>query len=306
LGNLVLVKVADSKGSRIIVETISSDLQLKLEKDPHFPRDPHALKAFLEKGDKASENSLYTASGEDSDGEYSLSEKPVGKKEYEGSGTAVVILFLAANPFDTNRLRLDKEIRSIDQALRKTRFRNQFKLEQQWALHVRDLQAHLLRYEPDIVHFSGHGSRSNELILENEVGNSQPVSGPSLSRLFSVLKDNVRCVVLNACFTEIQAKAIAKHIDCVIGMSREISDSAAIDFATSFYQALGYGRDVKTAFELACSELDLEKFEKREVIFEIDSTYEKSNQETLVENNVPTLIALNSDPSKMKFTYEST
>jgi hypothetical protein len=36
---------------------------------------------------------------------------------------------------------------------------------------------------------------------------------------------------------------------CVAGMSKAISDSAAISFAAYFYQAFGYGRDIKTAFK---------------------------------------------------------
>ena len=41
-------------------------------------------------------------------------------------------------------------------------------------------------------------------------------------------------------------------------MSDAIGDRAAISFATAFYQALGYGRDVKTAFELGRAQIDLE------------------------------------------------
>jgi hypothetical protein len=68
------------------------------------------------------------------------------------------ILFLAANPSDTTRLRLDQEIRAIDEKLRQTEFRDKYEIEQQWAVRVADLQGHLLRHKPNIVHFCGHGS----------------------------------------------------------------------------------------------------------------------------------------------------
>ena len=42
-------------------------------------------------------------------------------------------------------------------------------------------------------------------------------------------------------------------------MSDSIKDSMAISFASAFYQALGYGRDLKTAFDLGCLKIDLEK-----------------------------------------------
>jgi hypothetical protein len=174
---------------------------------------------------------------------------------------SVKILFLAANPADTEPLSLDEEVRAIDGAIRGADFRDQFDIRQHWAVRSTELDDFLLRHRPHIVHFSGHGSEAHELMLVEPGGatgddpsGSQPVSPETLSRLFSALKDNVRLVVLNACYSEGQARAIADHIDCVIGMSREISDAAAVAFATAFYQALAYGRDVKTAFDLACVE----------------------------------------------------
>ena len=195
----------------------------------------------------------------------------------------IKILFLAANPKNTGRLRLDEEIRSIDQVLRHAEYREQFDLQQQWAVRVADLQSHLLRHQPDIVHFSGHGSKSREIILEGSAGKGHPVSARALSRLFAVLKDNVRCVVLNACYSENQARAIAEHIECVIGMSKAVGDQAAISFAAAFYQALGYGRDVKTAFELGCVQIDLEKLD---------------------EQDTPKLLALKGDPGQISFASQ--
>jgi len=175
------------------------------------------------------------------------------------------ILFLAANPKNTDRLRLDEEIRSIDQALRQADFRDKFNLTGSWAVRVTDIQGLLLRYKPDIVHFSGHGSKSSEIILENAEGRAIAVSARSLGNLFSILKDNIRCVILNACYSAKQAEAIANYIECVVGMSRTIGDVAAISFASSFYQGLGYGRDVKTAFELGCNAIDLIGLDEKDI-----------------------------------------
>lgn len=175
------------------------------------------------------------------------------------------ILFLAANPKDTDQLRLDEEVRAIDEALlQKAEFRDKFDLKQQFAVRVSDLQGHFLRYKPDIVHFSGHGSTSSEIILEDNSGNSQAVSKRALTQLFAVLKDNIRCVVLNSCYSAPQAEAIAAEIDCVIGMSKAIGDEAAIDFAKSFYQAIGFGRDIDTAFQLGIGQIDLEGLDEQD------------------------------------------
>lgn len=177
----------------------------------------------------------------------------------------IKILFLAANPKDTTALRLDEEIRAIDSALRQSDFRDRFDLHQQWAVRVSDLQNHLLRYQPDIVHFSGHGSDAREIVLEDQAGFMQPVSIRALYQLFRTLKDNIRCVVLNACFSEFQAQAIAEHIDCVVGMSEAVGDRAAIKFASAFYLGLGYGRSLQTAYDLGRIQLELEGLEDRDI-----------------------------------------
>jgi hypothetical protein len=169
----------------------------------------------------------------------------------------IKILFLAANPRSTGRLRLDEEVRAIRERLNVAEHRGRFTLEQEWAARVSDIQGHLLRYKPNIVHFSGHGSNAGETVLEDDSPEGQAVPLAALSNLFAILKGNISCVVLNACFTEPQADAIAETIDCVIGMSGVIDDNASISFAAAFYQGLGYGESIQAAFELGCNQLHL-------------------------------------------------
>lgn len=176
----------------------------------------------------------------------------------------VKILFLASNPNDQDPLQLTREMKEIDRDVHQAEFREFFKFEQQWEVSVKELQGHLMRYKPDIVHFSGHGSSASEIILQDNFGNSHPVSVRALSNLFSALKDNIRCVVLNACFSEKQAEAIAEHIECVVGMTTAISDEAAISFAAKFYQALAYGKSVQDAFKLGCVQTDMEGLDEQD------------------------------------------
>jgi hypothetical protein len=177
----------------------------------------------------------------------------------------IKILFLAANPQDITRFQIDNEMRAIDQALRITEYRDRFDLRSHWAVCYSDLQELLLRYKPHIVHFSGHGSQMGEITLAGEHG-VHPVTADALSSLFSILKDNLRCVVLNACYSEVQARAIATHIDCVIGVSGAIGDQAALNFASSFYQALGYGRSLKEAFDLGRTAINLANLEDADAL----------------------------------------
>lgn len=179
------------------------------------------------------------------------------------------VLFLGANPITTPRLRLDNEVKLIEEALRASRMGDHFDLEQMWAVGDRDLQDGLLRHQPDILHLSGHGTEAGRLVLEPDAG-TRVLGAPGLSfsaqdnsridalgRMFSVAHGRIRCVVLNACYSVATASVIAAHVGCVIGMSQEIGDSAAARFSWSFYNALGYGANVKDAFELAAAQVIL-------------------------------------------------
>lgn len=169
----------------------------------------------------------------------------------------IKVLFLAANPVDTGALRLGQEVREIDEKIEVGSARDAFELIQHHALRVSDLQQVLLRHEPHIVHFSGHGSTTEEIVLEDNLGKSHAVSTQALTALFRILRDNVRIVVLNACFSKGQAEALRGIIDYTIGTNKAVGDRAAITFAAAFYRALAFGRSVEEAFELARLELDL-------------------------------------------------
>jgi CHAT domain len=167
------------------------------------------------------------------------------------------ILILAANPKGTVQLRLDQEVRDIAEGLRRSQRRDQFVLEQQWAVRPRDIQRAMLDINPQIIHFSGHGRGAEGLVFEDEGGQAQVVSGEALAGLFKLFASQVECVVLNGCYSEAQAGAIAQHVPYVVGMSQAIGDRAALEFAVGFYDALGAGREVDFAYEMGCCAIRL-------------------------------------------------
>ncbi len=206
------------------------------------------------------------------------------------------ILVLAANPTGTSRLRLGEEVREIQAGLDRSQHRDRFRIEQRWAVRPRDIQRALLDCRPHIVHFSGHGvgvaSSSSEpdntrkatvvslgenaqttdaqtakvpttgepegLLFEDVSGQSKLVSTDAIARLFSLFSDEIECVVLNACYSAVQADAIAQHIPYVIGMKKAIGDRAAIQFSIGFYDALLAGRTVEFAYQLGRNGIELE------------------------------------------------
>jgi hypothetical protein len=65
---------------------------------------------------------------------------------------------LAANPIDATRLHLDDEFNHIDEMLQKTKYKDRFELVNRHGISAKKLQELFLRFEPIVVHFSGHGS----------------------------------------------------------------------------------------------------------------------------------------------------
>jgi hypothetical protein len=175
------------------------------------------------------------------------------------------ILFLAANPLDTGRLRLEAEMRDIEEGIHRASQREEIDFRAKLALRIRDLSRSLLDTNPQIVHFSGHGSGADGIVLENNEGDSVLVGTEALGNLFALHQETVQCVVLNACYSSEQAEAISRHIPFVVGMTNAIDDAAALAFAVGFYDAIGAGRAYEEAFLHGQNAIELHGLPGREL-----------------------------------------
>lgn len=169
----------------------------------------------------------------------------------------ISILFLAADPTDASRLRLGEEAREIQEKLRLAKLRDDFEFQQRTSVRPTDISQALLDTNPQIVHFSGHGTSAGAICVEDNARQIHPIQPDALAALFEQFKTQVDCVVMNACYSEIQARAISHHIRFVIGMNQAIGDRAAIAFSIGFYQAIGAGRSVEEAYKLGCVQIRL-------------------------------------------------
>jgi hypothetical protein len=187
--------------------------------------------------------------------------------------TKHTILFLAANPLGTDRLALDEEARAIQEELERSGHRDRFELVTRWAVRPLDLLRELRKLKPAIVHFSGHGgcgelrsgtAASRDVVAAPDVldgdqqhglffrgpdGRPQLVSTTAFEETFGAAGSSVKLVVLNACYSEVQAEALLAHVGCVVGMGGSITDDAARNFAIGFYGALGDGESVTSAYQ---------------------------------------------------------
>ena len=170
----------------------------------------------------------------------------------------ITVLFLASNPIDTQSLRLDAEARAIQEMIRKADYRDTIRFETRWAVRTSDLLQAINEVDPDIIHFSGHGAPDGELAFENVNGECKLVTKEAITQTIATLSDKVRLIFFNACFSAIQAEHVVQHVDAAIGMNTSIGDDAARVFASQFYSSIGFGKNLKTAFNQAKAALMLE------------------------------------------------
>lgn len=170
----------------------------------------------------------------------------------------IKVLFVAANPQDQEKLRLDEESRDVTRRIQMARYGRSVEVISIWAVRPEDLMEALSEHEPHVVHFSGHGSDRDEIVFLDKAGNTKLVSKAAITATIGTTADHVRLIVFNTCYSRNQAEAVTAHIDVAIGMRTAIGDEAARVFAAAFYSAIGYGYSVERAFDKARAEVMLQ------------------------------------------------
>lgn len=178
-----------------------------------------------------------------------------------------VVLFLAANPKGTTELALTAECAAITRELMMTPGRADFDLQQRWAVTVDDLARELNELQPTLVHFSGHGNAQGIALLAED-GTAHCVSPEALAGLLDTASKEgapspTRAVVLNACYSDEQARVLANQVGCAVGMKGTISDEAARAFSVAFYRALGHGSSIHNAYRQARATLSAKGLDLR-------------------------------------------
>lgn len=235
---------------------INSDDLMKILDDNHASN----LKRIRTFSDILSKNITYKINYE-TKGDYEDKKNETIKtnnKNVKAIPETITVLFLAANPITTSRLGLDEEVRSIQEKIRLSKYRNSIRFESRWAVCASDILQAINETNPTIVHFSGHGAVSGKLVLQNPDGTEKLVSQEAITMTIATASDTIRLVVFNACFSQQQAESVVEHIEAAIGMSDSIPDDTACVFAAQLYSSIGFGLSLKTSFDQAKAELLLE------------------------------------------------
>lgn len=162
------------------------------------------------------------------------------------------VLYLTANPDPENSLRVDAEVRRVQEAIRGSNYRGHISVAYRPAADLNSLIDGLNDLKPGIVHFSGHGYEDGILVDDAAVSSARRphkiVTFDLLAKALKATDSPPKIVVLNSCKSAGVRKALFPSASAVIVMRDSISDVAAIAFAPRFYAALAAGQSIKSAF----------------------------------------------------------
>lgn len=171
------------------------------------------------------------------------------------------ILFLAANP-TAKQLSFGNEHSDISIALSEKNIKSKFTIEAKRGTTVKNMLEAIKEFSPTIIHFVGHGTgieiKNNKdiergLIFHNsDYDGEKTLDAETLNAMFRRIKKKqpqLKIVVLNACYSEPQAKAISHHGIYAIGSNDQIGSFAARAFAAGFYRQYALKNDVVDAAE---------------------------------------------------------
>ncbi len=202
------------------------------------------------------------------------------------------ILFMGANPPGTKYLQLEIEHSRIA-----TKIGNRCNLETEKFLNAGDIPELISKYNPNIIHFSGHGKdpvtgesgtttdtsrgigyalpagyeqQGGIVVFDDDMRGMRVIDDDSLAYLFEAtvndFKVPLEVVVFNSCYSESQAKAIGKFVPYVVGSAYALDDDLALAFAEGFYFGISNNNTIEKAFVTGKMNVVLRKSKARDLI----------------------------------------
>lgn len=171
------------------------------------------------------------------------------------------VLGIVAEPNDWEALDMTQEKQRLEDALAPLQQRGLAELVWLNGQDRRSLQSAMRAGPWHIIHFIGHGGFDTQrdegfIVLCDETGRAAPLYAVELARLVAD-HPSLRLVFLNACegatasqgddLAGSAAALVRRSVPAVVAMQYPISDSAAIEFARTFYEGLADNLSVDAA-----------------------------------------------------------
>jgi CHAT domain len=173
------------------------------------------------------------------------------------------VLYLTANPSKKHSLRVDAEVRQVQDAVRGSAYRDSIGLEYRPAANLKSLIDGLNDVRPNLIHFSGHGWDGGLQVDHDTVQKRSPakfLTFDLLAKALGATDSPPQIVVLNACESSGAKNALIPPTKAIVAMRKSISDLAAAAFATAFYAGVASGQSLKSAFRQGCIAIEVTSF----------------------------------------------
>ena len=184
------------------------------------------------------------------------------------------ILMLTANPAGKAKVNLKKEHSQIVSKLQAHLDQFEFKIKEE--VNANEFKETTELQKPTILHFAGQGEKGKTaseggIVLQNEDKNGYSIlETDMIDVLFEYFKEeglNIQVVILNACYSEVQASAISQYVPFVIGTTKVITTQNAVAFSTGFYFKIATNDfNVERAFKSGRTMAVLKGAKKRDFI----------------------------------------
>ncbi len=147
------------------------------------------------------------------------------------------------------KLDLWPELREITNALFDDRMSGSVRLEVVPEANAGDVIRYVDKFQPDIVHFSGHGEKERLVVADPEYFDGETASAQWLK---SALTDKgVDVLVLNCCWSSTFLDVLEPSVGMVVGAETRLSSELAQEFSKRFYTCLRDGLTVGEAYTQA-------------------------------------------------------
>jgi tetratricopeptide (TPR) repeat protein len=204
----------------------------------------------------------------------------------QGKQTVKKILMLSANPENPVTRSRRKEISEITSALNRAAVarweqgKNPTRFKPHDGLNIKaSISQELSTIEPYIVHISGSASGIEGLILEGNSGRATSEKSEKLiANLFQDHVESIQCIILNGCYSDVQAREIVQHIEFVIGISQDLEESKVIKFLDDFYFYIGSERTIEDSYQRSYSRLNGTGIQKNLMPILLDKSKEKQRR----------------------------
>jgi hypothetical protein len=157
------------------------------------------------------------------------------------------VLFCETNPLDRN-LFSNVELREVEEIV--SSFDSKIEVKIKFGLSIVRFIRAIIESSPEVIHFTAFSNDKGVYFNEKSGESSVFIENDLFEKYLEVVTDRMECLFFNTFIAEELAKRISKEEVFVVGYNEKIESMGAIEFATGFYNALGYGKSFFEAFEV--------------------------------------------------------